>query len=206
MPTRSPPTSCGSAPRKPSRIASRSCCGSGRRIARCATAQRDSQLQSALTLVQDIYASAGIDIAPIDYRDLDTGDAERIRRPRRRCRARRALFASLGTQADADHALSIVFVEHFEAGAGKTVRGKTTGLPMPPPHPLLPRRGGIAVPLDTLPDSAERDRRTDRPRDRPRARATPHHRVRRAAPRPDRGHAGVPGRARDAHDAPVMTR
>lgn len=50
----------------------------------------------------------------------------------------------------------VVFVDRIEAGSGKTVLGKTTGIPLPPPHDELARRGAVLIALDTLPRDPER--------------------------------------------------
>jgi len=50
----------------------------------------------------------------------------------------------------------VVFVDRIEAGEGKTVLGKTTGIPLPPPHDELARRGAVLIALETLPSEPER--------------------------------------------------
>jgi hypothetical protein len=50
----------------------------------------------------------------------------------------------------------VVFVDRIEAGEGKTVLGKTTGIPLPPPHDELARRGAVLIALETLPSDPER--------------------------------------------------
>lgn len=50
----------------------------------------------------------------------------------------------------------IVFVDRIEVGTGKTVLGKTTGIPVPPPHDELARRGAVLIALETLPTDAGR--------------------------------------------------
>lgn len=50
----------------------------------------------------------------------------------------------------------IVFVDRIEAGEGKTVLGKTTGIPTPPAHNQLERRGAVLIALETLPSEPDR--------------------------------------------------
>jgi len=50
----------------------------------------------------------------------------------------------------------IVFVDRIEAGEGKTVLGKTTGIPVPTPHDELARRGAVLIALETLPSEPDR--------------------------------------------------
>jgi hypothetical protein len=50
----------------------------------------------------------------------------------------------------------IVLVESIEAGEGKTVLGKATGLPGAPAHPMLPRRGAVVLARETWPSELRR--------------------------------------------------
>jgi hypothetical protein len=120
-----------------------------------AAAQRDRRLQTALTAVREIYTDAGIELASIAYRDLD-GAAAAAFASIDDATELRDLFDRIADRPADDRALDLAFVAHYEAGAGKTVRSKATGLPVPPAHPALARRGGVLVPIDTLPDAPER--------------------------------------------------
>jgi hypothetical protein len=50
----------------------------------------------------------------------------------------------------------VVFVDRIGAGEGKTVLGRTTGIPTPPAHDELERRGAVLIALETLPSDPER--------------------------------------------------
>ena len=122
-----------------------------------AAAGAHARLQDGLLAFADILAAAGIGLTLMPSRDLSgqgaaelamlEGDVETAE-----------LLARLAAEGGVagQPVLDIVFVAGIDAGEGKTVRGKTTGLPGPPPHPELPRRGAVILALDTLPVSAGR--------------------------------------------------
>jgi hypothetical protein len=117
-------------------------------------AAADADLQAALTVMGELYAAAGIELAPIAYRDLDASaagfavlddDAELAR-----------LLADVAEQARPERALDLVLVDQLVAPAATTVLAETSGVPGPPAHPALARRGAVIVPLASLPTSATR--------------------------------------------------
>jgi hypothetical protein len=117
-------------------------------------AEGDPTLQAALTALRAIYAPAGLEIADVRYRDLDgPGDAAlaTVDDPSELA----GLFARIAGAGPSDGALDVAFVAQLSA-EGKTVRSKTTGLPVPPARAALSRRGGVVVPLATWPEDPER--------------------------------------------------
>jgi hypothetical protein len=119
-----------------------------------ATAARsDRTLQAGLSLLHDIYAGAGIDVASIDYRDLGGATAAKLTVVHDDTELAE-LLGQVQTQAAPSSALQIVFVDRIESAPGKTVRGKTSGLPGPPARPSLPRIGSVLIALETLPPTS----------------------------------------------------
>jgi hypothetical protein len=112
-------------------------------------------LQDGLAAFTDIYAAAGIALELGEPRDLVGQAAEGLAVLEDDAETA-ALLALLAAQDSAvrDRALHVVFVARIDAGAGRTVRGRSTGLPGPPAHPALPRRGAVIAGLETLPATA----------------------------------------------------
>lgn len=118
-------------------------------------ASTDPPLQSALQVWRSIYAKAGITLAPFEFRDLSSPDAAALSVVADDA-ALSDLLDVLAEQAGAVRALHVVFVDSLQSSSGKTVFGKTSGLPGPPAHPVFGRRGAVVVPFDKLPvDTAE---------------------------------------------------
>lgn len=117
-------------------------------------AANDADLQAALAVMAELYAGAGIELTPIAYRDLDAAsgdfavlddDAELA-----------LLLAELAVHAEPERALDLVLVDQLVAPAATTVLAEASGVPGPPGHPALARRGAVIVPLASLPASAPR--------------------------------------------------
>jgi hypothetical protein len=117
-------------------------------------AAADADLLAALEVMAELYAAAGIELAPIAYRDLDApgsdfavvdDDAELA-----------LLLVQLAESAGPARALDVVLVDQLVAPAATTVLAETSGVPGPPAHPALARRGAVIVPLASLPASATR--------------------------------------------------
>ena len=118
-------------------------------------AAADPQLSQALAVMAELFAAAGIAVAPASFRELADpsapelalleGDGELAR-----------LLALLAEQAGPERALDILLVDELAAEPGKTVLAKVSGVPVPPPHPALARRGAVVLPLASLPAEAAR--------------------------------------------------
>lgn len=107
----------------------------------------DSTLLAAFDELRAIFEDRGIDVpdlgiaelgAPEDELAVIDGDGATLR----------VLDALLGLPGRGVH---VVLVDRIEAGPGKTVLGKTTGIPLPPAHAELARRGAVLIALETLP-------------------------------------------------------
>lgn len=119
------------------------------------TAAADPQLNGALAVMAELYAQAGLTLAPASFRDLDDpaapalavldGDVELAQ-----------LLALLAAQSDGARALDVVLVDELAPEPGKTVLAKVSGLPGPPAHPALLRRGAVILPLAALPANPQR--------------------------------------------------
>ncbi len=122
-----------------------------------AAAVHDMRLQDGLLAFADILAAARVEASILPPRDLE-GDGAAELAVLNDDAETAALMAHLAAEdaGDGARALHVVFVASIDAGDGKTVRGKTTGLPGPPAHPELMRRGAVILALDTLPVSAGR--------------------------------------------------
>jgi hypothetical protein len=122
-----------------------------------AAAETHARLQNGLAAAADILGAVGITVAESELRDLTGEGAEELALLEGDVEIAEllALLAAedAGSQA---RALHVVFVAAIDTGPGKTVRGKTTGLPGPPAHPELARRGAVIVALDELPVTADR--------------------------------------------------
>lgn len=114
-------------------------------------ARGDARLAGALAELVDIYAVAGFELRALDYRDLPDGaalaqldgDGELAQ-----------LLQLLRESGAPERALDLVFVERIASGPQKSVRGEVSGLPGPPAHPELARRGAVVIGLASLPGSA----------------------------------------------------
>jgi hypothetical protein len=122
-----------------------------------AAAAAHMRLQDGLVALADILDPAGIEVTILAPRDL-AGDGAAELAVLDDDAETAELLARLAAEdaAASERALHVVFVASIDAGDGKTVRGKTTGLPGPPAHPELARRGAVILALDTLPVSAGR--------------------------------------------------
>lgn len=105
-------------------------------------ARTDTDLADAFARMRDILGRAGLDVARIDFRDLDGPDAGAVRSLDDLAR----LFGRL----HAGTALPIVLVSSIQLGPGRTVLGRTSGIPGPPPRRELSRTGGVAIALDAM--------------------------------------------------------
>jgi hypothetical protein len=115
-------------------------------------AGEDERLQDALAAFTDIYAAAGIALELAAPRDLAGQAAEALAVLEDDAETAELLARLAAEDAGAqDRALHVVFVARIDAGEGRTVRGRSTGLPGPPAHPALARRGAVIAGLDTLP-------------------------------------------------------
>jgi len=117
-------------------------------------ASSDPPLQAALEAWRSIYAKAGITLAPFEYRDL-LGSAAASLSTVADDAALADLLDVLAQQAGAVRALHVVFVDSLLTSPGKTVFGRVSGLPGPPAHPVLARRGAVVVPLDRFPSGPD---------------------------------------------------
>jgi hypothetical protein len=117
-----------------------------------ASAQTDQNLQAALMLTRDIYSAAGIDLS-LEYRDLRGADAQKFSTVHDELGVAQLLELLRAEASDAP-VLPIVVIDSLESAPGKTVRGKTSGLPGPPASAGLARAGGVIIALSTLPSSS----------------------------------------------------
>jgi len=122
-----------------------------------ATAATDMRVQEGLLAFADILAPAGIEVTTLPPRDLTGQGAAQLAVLNDDAETAELLVRLAAEDAaGSERALHVVFVAGIDAGDGKTVRGKTTGLPGPPPHPELARRGAVILAVDTLPVSSRR--------------------------------------------------
>lgn len=105
-------------------------------------ARADADLTDAFATMRDIYRRAGVDIAHVDFRDLDGADASTVNGLDE--------LAGLFARLHAGKALPLVLVSSIELGPGRTVLGRTSGIPGPPPREELSRTGGVAIALDAM--------------------------------------------------------
>lgn len=112
-------------------------------------ARQDAFLAEALAGLGAIYAQVGIAISVLDHRDLPMPSFAVLEDPQLP-----ALLAEL--EGGDERAAHVVFVDAFSETPGKTVRAKTSGIPGPPAHPALTRRGAVLVALSQAPASSER--------------------------------------------------
>ncbi len=111
----------------------------------------DARLVEALAFMRAIFKEAGIavgDVALNDLGDVDS-DLSQVDGPDALARIVGALAAFPGA------GVHVVLVEHIDA-EGRSVLGKTTGVPVPPPHAELDRRGAVVIAIDALPSGADR--------------------------------------------------
>jgi hypothetical protein len=118
-------------------------------------AAADPQLQAALAVMAELYSAAGIELAQIAYKDLDGADAESFATLDGDVELA-LLLAQLRERAGPERALDLVLVDELVAAPGTTVLAEASGVPGPPAHPALARRGAVIVPLASLPSSAAR--------------------------------------------------
>lgn len=112
----------------------------------------DATMVAAFDGVRAIFDAAGIEISDIGLSELGVPedglaivDGEQA--------TLRILDALSGYPGRGVH---VVLVDRIETGPGKTVLGKTTGIPTPAAHAELARRGAVLIGLETLPDDPER--------------------------------------------------
>jgi hypothetical protein len=112
----------------------------------------DDTMLSAFTMLRSIFEDSGIEVPDIGLTELGTpADALAVvDGPEATLRVLDALAGYPG------RGLHVVLVDRIEAGAGKVVLGKTTGIPTPPVHDELERRGAVLVSLESLPADADR--------------------------------------------------
>lgn len=111
-------------------------------------ARDDRSLTDALGVARDIFDRVHLRIGAVEYHDLvdaGTGDVTDLDDLAR-------VFGRLHAGA----ALPVVLLRSIELGAGRTVLGRTSGIPGPPPRENLPRSGGVAVSLGALAEGPER--------------------------------------------------
>jgi hypothetical protein len=111
----------------------------------------DSIYLAAFSELSKIFEPAGLALAPLqafdlgpegtDLSELD-GDQDLL-----------DLLAEL--EKTPASGLDFVLVDRIVT-TGKTVRGKTTGIPGPPAHPQLTRRGAVVLAMESLPRDATR--------------------------------------------------
>jgi hypothetical protein len=115
-----------------------------------ATLITDPLWVESFAALRTIFANADIVLDPLQAFDLGAPDedlavADDV--------VLTALLLAL--EEEPSGGLDVVLVDRIEA-EGRTVRGKTTGIPGPPAHPELARRGAVLLSLDALPASATR--------------------------------------------------
>lgn len=111
----------------------------------------DNLYLAAFAELRDIFASLGVGLEPLQAYDLGAEGTELSE-----IGSEEALNTLL-TELEKTPAsgLDIVLVDRIVA-TGKTVRGKTTGIPGPPAHPQLRRRGAVVLAMEALPRDATR--------------------------------------------------
>jgi hypothetical protein len=112
----------------------------------------DSTMLDAITTLRSIFERADIMLPEIGLNVLGAAEDELAVVDGEQVMAA-ILEALAGYPGRGVH---IVFVDRIEAGEGKTVLGKTTGIPVPPAHNDLERRGAVLIALETLPSSPDR--------------------------------------------------
>ena len=106
------------------------------------TAPSDARFREALSVFTEIYLAAGIQIGPVSYVDLQGADAEALAVPDDE--QLNELFAKANDSESTG--LHFLMVDHFNFTGGGTVLGVSGGIPGPPAHPGLAKRG-VAVAL-----------------------------------------------------------
>lgn len=119
-------------------------------------ARENVRLQNALVRFGDIYAASGVEVAVAEYRDLAIGASAELAVLEGDAELADLLVRLAAESVASDRAVHVVFVARIDAGPGKTVLGKATGLPAPPSHPELMRRGAVVLGYETLPSAASR--------------------------------------------------
>lgn len=104
-----------------------------------------------LAHLRTIFASADIDLDPLEAFDLEIPQDELAALDDDVALA--ALREAL--EEERTEGLDVVLVARIQA-EGRTVRGKTTGIPGPPAHPELRRRGLVVLSLEALPSAPVR--------------------------------------------------
>jgi len=112
----------------------------------------DDTMLSAFTALRSIFEDAGIEVPDIGLTELGTPDDALavIDGPEATVRVLDALAGYPG------RGVHVVLVDRIEAGAGKVVLGKSTGIPAPTPHDRLDRRGAVLISLESLPSDPAR--------------------------------------------------
>lgn len=111
----------------------------------------DPQLLEGLAVMRAIFAEAGIAVGDVSLDTLGSveDDLAVLDDPDALARVVEALSGFPGA------GIHVVLVERIEA-EGRQVLGKTTGVPVPPPHEELARRGAVLIALETLPRESGR--------------------------------------------------
>jgi hypothetical protein len=118
-----------------------------------ATLLEEPSFQEAFTLLRALFTSAGITLDPLETRDLGLPEADLATVDGDSAQGLDALLSAL--ESEPAGGLDFILVDRIEA-VGKTVRGKTTGIPGPPAHPELTRRGAVVLALEALPGEPQR--------------------------------------------------
>lgn len=112
----------------------------------------DDKMLSAFATLRAIFEGAGIEVPDIGLDELGS-PADELAVIDGDDKLLGVLDALAGYPGRGVH---IVFVDRIDAGQGKTVLGKTTGIPVPPAHNQLDRRGAVVIALETLPNDSDR--------------------------------------------------
>jgi hypothetical protein len=109
---------------------------------------RDPTWTEGLSQLRTIFTSAGIELDPLEVSELDgaLGALDALDEQAGLVALRQAL------EQERTEGLDVVLVARI-AAEGRTVRGKTSGIPGPPAHPELRRRGMVVLSLEALPNS-----------------------------------------------------
>ncbi len=112
----------------------------------------DAPWLDAIAEMRSILDTAGLPVAAVGVADLGAADQDLsvIDGPA----AVHAILDELeGREGRLVH---LVLVDRIMSATGATVQGKTTGIPIAPPHAELARRGAIFISLESLPVEATR--------------------------------------------------
>jgi hypothetical protein len=115
------------------------------------TAQADGRLPGGIARMAEIFASIGLELES-DYRDLTSASLSPVLTDDA---AIAAVVAALEAEPQQAPALDLVFVDELAFGPEITLLARGTGIPGPPAHPVLGRRGAVVVSLATLPAAPE---------------------------------------------------